>query len=1236
MALKAGYLLINSRYQLIGSEISKVGDGELWGAIDQEEVGKPLLLKAWAFPDGPDGVRRSRPDDVQRALWDGELRTLYRIRSTPGSEESLLQLRDVGIDYDQRCFVMVFETAGLQTLASLLGTSRGDNVWLNGRPEERVGLWQMLERFTEGLGLLHDQQVVHRNVVPESVFLDPDDGPGTARLGGFEWSIRLGRPAAAPAGAASVGWETAPEAFDGVGAFGPDADWFAFGMLAARCMLPIEHLNAPGVAPQVRYRNVLKQLDRPKSRMTALEADFLRRLIAEDPTIRLSHQSDISATIREIIGVLRDPERGDGPSRNHIVIIDASNRQLVDDCMDRGLREMMGFEPGDAFDPQRPEHRGRLHEFLYQDFTDGATLTPTRNRDQYLLSGRSVHLKIAPSTNDIDGKKTWQNAFCQGSAEHLTADATVQVIVPPGRLEFFSTRDKRSQGYRLAGSARWEDLLPRIDKSRKRREEHERFLDFLRITNQVDILIRDAELFRCEIIDVVEQDGTCIEVQVREIDREHPAFQMFSIDGGMAEFLLREKHSGKARSNLIHLGSPHSESMEVQSRRGDRDPEWTVSDVDIPFRTARLTPHQDLPKIPKVGDVHVLRTKGLGGQVLQTRRRKEAIANLATHSYLLDSLTNPGQVLMNSGTARLPIPLSRDTVDESKLTQIQTILGVRPIYTVQGPPGTGKTHMVAWLLREILEEDPVAQVLITAQAHHAVDVLRAKVADTFEGVPEERRPLAIRLRSTSQGRNDVLAPSPERGSEQQVTGELLALAIARIEALDSPAASPVQAEWLKACQKMVTDLQTQNAETTKEFRELVKRSASITYSTTNDGDLAALGADVSYDWAIVEEAGKVHGFELALPMFLGHRWLLIGDPKQLPPYRIEDYDKAIAELGSTVHALDQLQAPNKNIDRDFVHGWRDRTEEQKQEFQKYCTRWLRLFERLHKLTAHHEPEQGLLTGQHRMHPTIGELVSEVYYEGKLKHFTRDPQTLVPKAKILHNLLTPNKLKDRAVVWLDLPTGDPRSLELATPKYRSPAEAHALDRFLRTLRFDNPDPLELAVLSPYAQQVAYLRRQLDTPEFRATLLEGGLKLAQNPQESQSVREDRMPDGFFTVDSFQGNQAAVIAISLVRNNQKQNGEGLGFLVEPQRMNVLISRAERLLILVGSWEFFRAQVGHVSRNPDQWSKLQHLALMTDRLETWFAEGKALRMPADLTDFAPGNTLLRPQLTRVGSSLG
>jgi hypothetical protein len=110
-------------------------------------------------------------------------------------------------------------------------------------------------------------------------------------------------------------------------------------------------------------------------------------------------------------------------------------------------------------------------------------------------------------------------------------------------------------------------------------------------------------------------------------------------------------------------------------------------------------------------------------------------------------------------------------------------------------------------------------------------------------------------------------------------------------------------------------------------------------------------------------------------------------------------------------------------------------------------------------------------------------------------------------------------------------------------------------------------------------------------------------------------NRTRDGFFTVDSFQGNQAEIIAVSMVRNNTELAGKGLGFLVDGSRMNVLLSRAERLLVLIGSWEFFRSQVSHVSRDKNEPSELQHLAVVLDRLEVWFAEGKAVRIAADLS---------------------
>jgi len=91
---------------------------------------------------------------------------------------------------------------------------------------------------------------------------------------------------------------------------------------------------------------------------------------------------------------------------------------------------------------------------------------------------------------------------------------------------------------------------------------------------------------------------------------------------------------------------------------------------------------------------------------------------------------------------------------------------------------------------------PVAQVLITAQAHGAVDVLRAKVREAFQDIPEERMPLAVRLGLASNelvsddGTNTEL--SPEEGTVEQVSREVLEKAWTCPGCVDTPRSTKVQ------------------------------------------------------------------------------------------------------------------------------------------------------------------------------------------------------------------------------------------------------------------------------------------------------------------------------------------------------------------------------------------------------------------------------------------------------------
>jgi hypothetical protein len=93
-----------------------------------------------------------------------------------------------------------------------------------------------------------------------------------------------------------------------------------------------------------------------------------------------------------------------------------------------------------------------------------------------------------------------------------------------------------------------------------------------------------------------------------------------------------------------------------------------------------------------------------------------------------------------------------------------------------------------------------------------------------------------------------------------------------------------------------------------------------------------------------------------------------------------------------------------------------------------------------------------------------------------------------------------------------------------------------------------EQLRVAVIAMYQDQVTQLRREL-----RMVALPG---LAVD-----------------TVDAFEGEEADVVILSLVRSNE---AERIGFLKKAQRLNVAISRAKQLLVVVGDIETMTGREG------------------------------------------------------------
>ena len=208
-----------------------------------------------------------------------------------------------------------------------------------------------------------------------------------------------------------------------------------------------------------------------------------------------------------------------------------------------------------------------------------------------------------------------------------------------------------------------------------------------------------------------------------------------------------------------------------------------------------------------------------------------------------------------------------------------------------------------------------------------------------------------------------------------------------------------------------------------------------------------------------------------------------------------------------------------------------------------------LRETLFEKCIQRQPETArMLTMQYRMHARIMGFSSEKFYGGQL----------VPHESVRHAGLEDYDLRfapDLPVEFID--TAGCGFSEVAIPESRSmanPDEAHLLlERLAQLLApYDSSEhdehlhtPLTIGVIAPYRAQINYLKDAIeDSAVLNDLLLQRKLSVG-------------------TVDSFQGQERDIIAITLTRSNPQ--GE-IGFLSDIRRMNVGMTRARRKLLLVG----------------------------------------------------------------------
>ena len=176
--------------------------------------------------------------------------------------------------------------------------------------------------------------------------------------------------------------------------------------------------------------------------------------------------------------------------------------------------------------------------------------------------------------------------------------------------------------------------------------------------------------------------------------------------------------------------------------------------------------------------------------------------------------------------------------------------------------------------------------------------------------------------------------------------------------------------------------------------------------------------------------------------------------------------------------------------------------------------------------------QTLLRVQYRMHETIMGFSSGQFYEGKLR---ADESVRKRTANELPNVES-DDLTSVPLTFVDTAgAGFEESWNELLESRENKGEADLAVRLMKRLLDAGLSPCDIALLTPYVAQSRLLKSMVKAP---------GLEIG-------------------SVDGFQGREKEATIVSLVRSNAEAE---VGFLCDTRRMNVAMTRARRLLIVIG----------------------------------------------------------------------
>ena len=358
------------------------------------------------------------------------------------------------------------------------------------------------------------------------------------------------------------------------------------------------------------------------------------------------------------------------------------------------------------------------------------------------------------------------------------------------------------------------------------------------------------------------------------------------------------------------------------------------------------------------------------------------------------------------------------------------------------------------------------------------------------------------------------------------------------------------------------------------------------------GDSCCLAASTSWLWAghedeeskfdylVIDEAGQ---FSLADALSVtrgAHNLVLLGDPQQLA-----QVSKASHSFGADVSVLEYVVGPRRVIE---------------------------------------ENRGSFLGSSYRMRPEVCQFISEEFYESYLK--TADARCSLRTIENDEDGLRSFQIMVREINGEALPDRVINSIEEARQvkevinslKGKTWTDVEEVEGGFETeerkLLMEN-----FMVMAPYRAQVSLIRSLLEPDDFYfedswsqeewATFQE--FENDYNSKDSDKRKKARewwngqMAKIVGTVDKFQGREAPVVIYSLTTSREDLIPAGRGdFIFSPNRLNVAISRAQCLAVLIGTEELVNSQ----AKTIEQMEALNHLCRFFEDRETTTVDGRMM----------------------------